>query len=848
MIGSGNYKCPLRSMSALAAAIFGTVALALSTASSADSYGGGNLIRPTVTVTVQASGNGPLHYRWRSSDGQIYDTDAPSTSWRLPSGPGLHFAYVLVSDRKGGYTEARVAVSTDDVGGTPESQAVSPRSINAPAGAAPNGTDAFRSYFRLEVAGSGDIPMPGVQVFATDDVTGARYPAAGTVTTGADGSYTLPNVAYGASFTLNCSFNGGATFVSACSNDLMLPATAYSDYFGTYFFANSSIAGSVTLADGSPCGVDNDLFGVHRAATATVLDASRNVIATATVNQYGSWAAPLDPAGPTPAKVRYRCENVSTTYTLGSPASETLLPPVSFPGTGQPSITGMTAPLNGRQGLFLAEPARVAPPLPVGGIPGTPADWTAAASPGKALFPSDFQPTPNSFLAFKGHDSRMGNCQYYKSIGAVKGCNSDGSFYGAVSYEDWLRTVKMGKYVAAGGVTAHSTYINKTDLNLTREHASVRYGTDLGTVVCNHLGPADQGAGTAQFVNPGPGTSFPGATTADDAVANTIAGKNLVACVAMDYAVQPGVNGGNKFVRFYIFGPSGQLLPSINLDGRGEKFVPGSCVPCHGGDHYAGHFPEDGSGRADFGGRMLPYDAGNFTFSDADGLAPSQRDDAIYGLNQNLLAADAAHVGTPGALSLAGQSLILGWYSNPTLPPHKLDENYLPPSWQAEAAAEVAAASNGNPNGYYKPGVDAATPFYTKVVARTCRTCHVNQIDPYNFDNQANATNNFPGVVLPSGNVVYVMEDSMFEMRRNICGKSLYPWRRLQMPNSQVTYNRFWLSQDASNPANPTDMPRLFNEYINQYEGVDLAFLDLCSGDPSHPTPYPSLTPINYLP
>jgi hypothetical protein len=54
-----------------------------------------------------------LTYQWRSTDGRIIDQDAPWTKWTLPAGPGIHFAYVLVSNGKGGYTERRIAVNTD---------------------------------------------------------------------------------------------------------------------------------------------------------------------------------------------------------------------------------------------------------------------------------------------------------------------------------------------------------------------------------------------------------------------------------------------------------------------------------------------------------------------------------------------------------------------------------------------------------------------------------------------------------------------------------------------------------------------------------------------------------------
>ncbi len=52
---------------------------------------------PTVTVSVQASdtSGGTLHYRWKSTDGTIQNVDGTTTTCTLPTGPGLHFAYVL---------------------------------------------------------------------------------------------------------------------------------------------------------------------------------------------------------------------------------------------------------------------------------------------------------------------------------------------------------------------------------------------------------------------------------------------------------------------------------------------------------------------------------------------------------------------------------------------------------------------------------------------------------------------------------------------------------------------------------------------------------------------------------
>src|SRR5689334_8708771 len=57
-----------------------------------------------VRVTVDASdafGN-ELSYQWRATDGHIVNQNARTTYWTLPKGPGIHFAYVLVSNGKGG--------------------------------------------------------------------------------------------------------------------------------------------------------------------------------------------------------------------------------------------------------------------------------------------------------------------------------------------------------------------------------------------------------------------------------------------------------------------------------------------------------------------------------------------------------------------------------------------------------------------------------------------------------------------------------------------------------------------------------------------------------------------------
>jgi hypothetical protein len=168
--------------------------------------------------------------------------------------------------------------------------------------------------------------------------------------------------------------------------------------------------------------------------------------------------------------------------------------------------------------------------------------------------------------------------------------------------------MKIGPFAVNGTPTYTATYINKVDLNLARVQQShyLRVEPDRGSGL--------QSLGRYGLLQPY------ASRHRHSSVENAAANKNLVACVAMDYTISPGVNNNQPFIRFYIFGPNGQLLPSVNLDGRREKFVPGTCVVCHGGDHYAGKFPENGTGFANVGGHFLPYDAGNFEFAGKTGL------------------------------------------------------------------------------------------------------------------------------------------------------------------------------------------------------------------------------------
>ena len=310
----------------------------------------------------------------------------------------------------------------------------------------------------------------------------------------------------------------------------------------------------------------------------------------------------------------------------------------------------------------------------------------------------------------------------------------------------------MEPFAAAGVKDVVATYVNRVDLNLTRNHHSLSYGPNqVAAYVCNHLGPSDETQAAA-----------------DAAIDNALNGKNLVACVAMDYSVTKSVNGDQPFTRFLIFGPSGRLLPSVNLDGRHEKFVPGVCVACHGGDKYAGRFSESGPGFADIGAHFLPYDNGNFRFSTKSGLALTDLQGAIHALNMNVMQSGP---------NTATTELIQGWYLGGTA---TLDPNYVPTSWQARPFADQS--------------------FYKNVYAHSCRTCHVAFTETLNLDHYAN-------MITPSPPPL--MEDGTLRTRLSVCGGSASFVRTFSMPNSLRTLDLFWGSAGSA-----VDQPATVSTFV----------------------------------
>ncbi len=716
------------------------------------------------TVSVQGNLAG-LSFEWRSTDGKVIDVNAPTTTWQAPEGPGLHFVYVLAKNGKGGYTQRRIAISTEDAFGVPKAT-FAPQDYAPPPAPAANCFQ-FRSYVRTqEFYGKGSssgenaagdflggdaINLPDVELFAVDAISADPLNPAAPVLIGKTdlrGSFNIDHVPPGEFDNPNVGNKLVTARLNAGENEVPLGIDidavrpeARNDTFGQPLGVTQPITGRVLLAGNQTqaCGIVDEFFAKEVSGTATLVDAAGNVLATRRLNDKGHYAFPQLPGA---AKVRLQCENSA----VREIAANTLAPRTIITDSTPPNITGMTAVVEGGSanvGIFLTPFS--------GGL-------------------SDQVPDASVFLAYKGIDNALSTCMYYRSIGAVKNCGPNGELIGAITHDDWLRKVGLGPFAKPGAKVPSAKFINRVDLNLSRDHTGVTYKAgEAAMSVCNYLGA---GGDLESAIKNDPELAR---AAIDAAVDGMVAQKNLVACVVMDHTATPGVNGGQPFTNFLIFGASGELLPRINLDGRSEKWVPGTCIICHGSDRYTGRFPTDGTGLPDIGTHLLPFIPTNYNYSSKVGLRRQDQETAMFELNQ-IVAQAGATLAVKEALT--GNA---GWYGTGKV----FNDKYLPPSWANKSQADK--------------------DFYQQVYFADCLGCHINAPERLNFDHYENLVQN-------NKNAITSLNITMCG-GGNVTTSSAYV-RNLAMPNALRTFDLIWGTQGRTDVV---DKMAVTAKFINQY-------------------------------
>jgi hypothetical protein len=191
----------------------------------------------------------------------------------------------------------------------------------------------------------------------------------------------------------------------------------------------------------------------------------------------------------------------------------------------------------------------------------------------------------------------------------------------------------------------------------------------------------------------------------------------------------PGPAGGTSFAKFFNFNAvTGVRENTVNIDGLGDKAMPGPCIVCHGGRADA-LTPPDAAGnplfnllqnavsrtRGDTLGQLPPFEVDSLQFSTTPGYTRAEQEASLKAMNRMVLC----------SYPLAAPS---------SAPEDACRRPVGPDEWQGTVAALVKGAYGGDglPNPVYAdPGVPAAwaaagqAPLYTTVIAPACRLCHI---------------------------------------------------------------------------------------------------------------------------
>jgi len=196
---------------------------------------------------------------------------------------------------------------------------------------------------------------------------------------------------------------------------------------------------------------------------------------------------------------------------------------------------------------------------------------------------------------------------------------------------------------------------------------------------------------------------------------------------AIEYS--PGPAGVVPFLKFYQFdATTGNRNMAVDLDGRGDKAMPGPCISCHGGR--ADALTPPGAGglplfalvqntasvhRGDAQARMQPFDVDTFAFSSTPGFTRADQEAALKLMNTWVL----------GTYPIQAASGFAEDACRPTTA-------FFQYTWQGTAADLIKAAYGGNglPNTTFSdtfvPAGWAGNPaLYQNVVAPYCRACHL---------------------------------------------------------------------------------------------------------------------------
>jgi hypothetical protein len=366
---------------------------------------------------------------------------------------------------------------------------------------------------------------------------------------------------------------------------------------------------------------------------------------------------------------------------------------------------------------------------------------------------------------------------------------------------------------AAGANGAHAGYTNNFDLGFGRDMYFIKCAanhTDANGNITAHAGDM-----AAVVINYG-------------SLEQVALKQDVILAVAMEFQGEGhsngncGAAGSTCFTKFYVFAPNDetgvfQRVSSANFDRRGEKYVPGACLSCHGGTVTDATYTAANSENVD--AAFMPWDLDALLYSDTDpaytgyliGKGPFTR--AVQ--EPNLLKLNAlawqtyqvpelklAGTATPCGSAAAGcvdrfaanRALLLKWYGCPptgmncTKPPVYNDNGPTSANdWPTATPAGAPTTPTGAPN-----------DLYHAVYAHHCRSCHTQN---NNIKRQFDDFATFSANLIP-GNTATSLQPLLYS--------------NAQMPLARLTMDRFWVDYFGSS----TSAAQTLAAYINAQTGA----------------------------
>lgn len=395
-------------------------------------------------------------------------------------------------------------------------------------------------------------------------------------------------------------------------------------------------------------------------------------------------------------------------------------------------------------------------------------------------------------------DTRETALAYYATIDTTEDAARKQTFIGWLRANEFLPSTggdAIDWAAVAAGSDSHATYVNNFDLGFGRDMY-------MRKLRCSAAGDCDVASVVINYASL-------------EAAAKKL-GPQLA--VAMEYS-RTGTSGP-RFVKFYTYAPDVRCDPrnppasgcsqfrralSANLDGRGEKYMPGTCTICHGGAplgldaadpaRYAARNAHAAPG--DVNAAFLPWDLQSFLFSDDsqagfpddtsnavhhrlwEATRRSAQAPAIKALNDLAKLTYRDPEGDPSQMNRYAllHELVDGWYSNAT---GTFDNTFVPDSWNQDQSQHS---------------------LYVDVFAQHCRMCHVAHVpnaadagiggvDPFSACSSASQSEPYTGTNRQIAFGCY----QQFVNAANLADRL----GAGTMPGARLTADRFWVGSDGT--------------------------------------------------